>query len=137
MKQTIAISLLTFLAGYLTCQYYSEPQINTEIKEVRVRDVVTVVKEVKREERRPDGTVIVETDTTTDKRSETKKDTTASLITSDKPQWTVGAYSNVNTDHFLLTVDRRVFTNVFVGVYGAYDVKSNDLSGGLGIRVEF
>lgn len=136
LTQYALICACAFGFGYLFCWSMTEPRVQTEIKEVKVKDVVTVVKEIKREERRPDGTVIVETETNTDKRSETRKDTqsVADLV---KPQWSVGAYTNVNTDRFLLTVDRRIIGNVFVGVYGAYDVQRNDLSGGLGLRIEF
>ena len=136
MKQHLIVFLLAFGVGFLVNEYFTEPEVRTEIKEVKVRDVVTVIEERRREERRPDGTVIVETETNTDKRSETTKDTTA-ILDPVKPQWSVGAYTNVNTDRFLLTVDRRIIGNVFAGVYGSYDVQRNDLAGGLGIRIEF
>lgn len=136
MKTHIVTGLLTFLAGFLVCKFYAEPEVKTEIKEVKVKDVITVVKEIKREERRPDGTVIVETETNTDKRSETRKDS-ETVKSALQAQWSVGAYTNVNTDRFLLTVDRRIIGNVFVGAYGSYDVQRNDLAGGLGLRVEF
>lgn len=109
------------------------------IKEVR-KDYEDV-KENTRVIERPDGTKETITDRTARRVIETdiskEKDKSKSIVSSVKPQWSVGAYMALTEpNEYLLTVDRRILGNIYIGAYGRTQ-NLNIPEAGIGIRIEF
>ncbi len=136
LRYVIYGALLAFCVGFLTARETIEPEVRTEYREVKVKEVVTIVEEKKREERRPDGTVVIETETRTDKRSETQRQTDAKeSVTPSQPDWSIGAYTD--TKNIVLTIERRILGDLWAGVYARTQVSPEDLEVGVGLSYSF
>ncbi len=111
---------------------YREKASQDDKKQVRVETRETIL---------PDGTRIVEnisdtkTETRTDSERSLDSEKTKVSIQTDKPQWSVGLY----TDRKFLagTIDRRILGGVFLGVYGRTELPLSTPELGLGLRLEF
>lgn len=146
MNNLLKVALGVLLAaglGYAFGRYAQPAKVEikkeVQIKEVEVtrKNVVTVT----REEKRPDGTVIIDTrtvDTSTEAVNRTSKEKESTVVTSLKPQWRVGGgvgmkYNEVKLEPvYTLGVERRILGPVFVGAYGRTDKEV-----GLTVSVEF
>lgn len=135
------ILAILLVATYSGGRYLQPAKIETKTKivekEVIVerKNVVTVIKEVKR----PDGTV--ETETRTEDKSETtgKKDSdssSSSVVTNNKPQWRAGALVGMdfrtNQTTYGALVERRILGPASLGVYG-----TTNQNVGLSLSLEF
>lgn len=114
-----------------------KPDVREIIREVKVVEVVTVIDETKRVEKRPDGTVIEETTKRTDKRRETTKNKeSVKEVKHAKLDWAIGAYTNGT--QAVAVVNRRILGNIYVGAY-VRSTLAEPLrpEGGLGVMVTF
>lgn len=133
----VAAIAVAFIAGR-----YSKP---AETKTVYVRDTQTEThKDVKRrtvKETKPDGTTVVTIDTEASTKTREVEKVATKSETKNMPDWSLGVYTNAvytnpNTPHaYLVTLDRRVLSSLYVGVYVQTDLK--EVEYGLGVRINF
>jgi hypothetical protein len=122
--------------GFLTAQETIEPDVRTVIQEVKVKEVITVVQERIREERRPDGTTVIETDRQTDKRTDSRKEKDVNqVVAMARPDWSVGAYTD--TRNVVVTIDRRILGELWAGIYARTQVSPKDFEVGVGLSYSF
>jgi len=129
--------------GYSFGRYVQPAQVQiktqVQIKEVEVarKNVVTVT----HEEKKPDGTMIIDTrieDKSTETTKTDTKEKTTETITNLKPQWKVQGLAGISLDKsfvgevYGVGVERRIIGPIFVGVYGK---TSKEV--GLSLSVEF
>ena len=140
----VGLALVATFALGAGVGYYAKPA-EIEIREVMVREVVehkeidTDKRRVITEERRPDGTVVrreEETDKTKIRIDSELREEIARLRREKRqPDWSFGGYYGLDRS-YLLTVDRRIAGNLWVGVYGQLDEESRP-SAGVGLRLTF
>lgn len=108
---------LAFVAvGVAIGKFTQKPDVREVVREVKVKEVVTIIDETKRVEKRPDGTIIEETTKRTDKRSETTKNKeTRKEVKHAKVDWSIGAYTNGT--QAVAVVNRRILGNIYFGAY--------------------
>lgn len=113
LRNKIIAGLVLFLIGG-AIGYYATPKQIEQVEVVKEKErvkTVTVTKEITR----PDGTKERETSTTEDKKID-KSDEKKLVVVNPKDYFiTVGFDKTLNPD--LLTVNRRIMGNVFVGAY--------------------
>jgi hypothetical protein len=123
--RSISISFLAGLAvATIVClRYKPAPEVKTRTE--YKRDVVTIIKEVTK----PDGTT--ERETTITDNTERSKDKSAPVRI--KPdfmiQGGVGTKFNGEKEVYTVAVSKRVFMDIFVGVYGRTDKELGVLVG--------
>lgn len=134
MKNKIIMIVISLLVGAGVGWYAKKPTSEVREKEVEVikKDIVTVVKEVTR----PDGSKEIVT-TTTDKSSENKVTDKKTTILPNR-DWKAGVGIHQSVKHpdldrvYSVSVERRVFDKVWVGVQGQTDGMA-----GLSVSIEF
>lgn len=130
LKIGIIAIIAAFAVGLYTGKQYFPRTVETQTeREVLRKDVVVVTKEIVR----PDGTKEIVT-TSTDK-SVQKNDKQIS-VTKTAPNWrastSISRSSLAGNNIYAVTVERRVLSNVFVGVTG-----NTDKTLGLVLGIEF
>ena len=132
----VLFALLAFLAGASLGRKLAPTEVKEVVREVKVRDVVTVREEDKTITKRPDGTVVTEIKTRTETRVEERKDRNVSPAPA-KAQYSVGAYGTLH--NVQVQLDRRLFGDLWAGVYVRTSVTTPLASPefGLGLRLEF
>jgi hypothetical protein len=142
----VIIGLITVSASFFAGRYSNPTKEIVRIQTVEVeverkeRDVEVVRTETKVE--KPDGTRVTQTETreverTREESVSTKDKSNEHIREFGRAQWSVGLYSTLD-QKVAVTVDRRVFGNVFAGVYGSVDpYNRRDYALGVGLRFEF
>ncbi|CAB4199672.1 hypothetical protein UFOVP1351_3 [uncultured Caudovirales phage] len=132
----VLFAVLAFLAGASLGRRLLPAEVREVVREVKVRDVVTVREEDKTITKRPDGTVVTEIKTRTDTRVEERKDRNVSPAPA-KAQYSVGAYGTLH--NVQVQLDRRLFGDLWAGVYVRANVETplRAPEFGVGIRYEF
>lgn len=141
--------LLTILACGVcyTIGYYSRApltttttvarDVNTDTTKDKHAHTVTTI------EKRPDGTEVKKIESTTETIGHTTikehDNTTTKAVETRSPQWAVGLYRSQTS--YVATVDRRLFSNVFFGIYVRKEAPAFELlkapEVGIGLRIEF
>jgi sortase (surface protein transpeptidase) len=146
----LIIAVLLLAISFSAGKFLSPAKVSEKIVEKIVYREASYTEEdddqitTQRTTKKSDGTLITETIlekkqsevTATSKESESYHMT--SRTTENKSQYSVGLYTSTRRD-LLLTLDRRLFGGVSVGVYGLYDPSQRfiDTRVGVGLRLEF
>jgi glucosamine 6-phosphate synthetase-like amidotransferase/phosphosugar isomerase protein len=105
MKKYILVAACSALGGGYLAYKNIKPEVQIVEREKIVEKVVTRIKEVKK----PDGTIITETEKTEDKTSDTaksvvvKKDWNISLYTNSKQLYGIAVQRRILSDFYLYT----------------------------------
>lgn len=149
-KTKVIIALVLLVAAF-SAGRFSNPK-NVEVKEVEktvYRDRITQddkhhVRTEIRETLLPDGTKITETITDNNKESHTDSQRESLTekqkemkITSNQSQWGVGVYTNTTFNKYSVTIDRRIFGGLFLGVNPRMELPGAKMDVLFGARVEF
>lgn len=115
MKQTLINIAVGAAIGGAGVFYFVKPETKTEKQVVYKDRVQTVIEEVIVEA--PDGAKTTKRTTTKD---QTKDKTKTHVTTTTKPNWAVSVQHELFVPEAVTTVGlhRRVFSNVYVSVYG-------------------
>ena len=134
-KTKIIVLIIVSALSYSIGNYIGKKALKREIEIVEVEKVQERVRTVTRIVEQPDGTkeTIIEEKRETDTVRDTKS---KEVVSAYLPQWSVGlGYSLIGKDGipvYTLNIDRRIFADLFAGVYGRTDKEL-----GISLRFEF
>lgn len=116
MNKYIIIAILAIVIGAAGMYFLGPKRTSIVEKEVIKKDIVTVVKEVKR----PDGTT--ETTTTTTDHSQQTNTNTSNFVADKKHDWNLRLLSEINNYdlskiEYGIGVERRILGPFFAGAY--------------------
>lgn len=123
--KTISISFIAGLcvAGIVALRYKPAPEAKTRTE--YKHDVVTIIKEVTK----ADGTKEKETVITENKEGSKEKKKPVDIRPNYLVQAAVGTRFNGEKEIYTLQVSKRVFSNIYMGVYGRTDKELGVLVG--------